>query len=320
MVNTGQASKGCMTCRRRRIRCDATRPVCQRCVKSNRICLGYTATQGQPRPPISQDVSTVTDITTDDSQTSVLSPGCSSDVLEDPPPSPELEKVAKSVFEAISDGLFTLQRQVQTCEERRLLFAKYGEATQQLRKSLDSYSVSESIILPVLLFSLYEVPKPLILQFVNWAQFMRQMIVNIDADDKTWHIHLDGLLNLIGRSSVTRETAHIHRALEFVESDNYMSNNMSAIAVEKDPSAAYLLLDVTKLRLRQILPDIHELFEKSSKRPRKIDVQRIKVQIKKIFTDLELFPIMISGYESHPEVHGKSVPSKSLIQFNPLIW
>lgn len=167
MVNTGQASKGCMTCRRRRIRCDATRPVCQRCVKSNRICLGYTAAQGQPRPLISQDMSNVTNITTDDSQTSVPSPGCSSDVLEDAPSPPELEKLAKSVFEVISDGLFTLQRQVQTREERRLLFAKYGESTRQLRKALDSHSVSESIILPVFLFSLYEVPKPLTLGFVN---------------------------------------------------------------------------------------------------------------------------------------------------------
>lgn len=165
MVNTGQASKGCTTCRRRRIRCDGTRPVCQRCVKSNRICLGYTATQGQPRPLISQDVSNFTDITTDDSQTSVLPPGCSPDVLVDPPPSPELEKLAKSVFEVITDGLFTLQRQAQIREERRLLFAKYGEATRQLRKALDSHSVSKPIILPVHLFSLYEVPKPLVLHF-----------------------------------------------------------------------------------------------------------------------------------------------------------
>lgn len=136
------------------------------------------------------------------------------------------------------------------------------------------------------------------------------MIVNIDADDKTWQIHLDALLNLIARSRVTRETAHLHSALEFMKSNDDISNKISAIAVEKDPSAACLLLDVTKLRLRQILPDIHVLFEKSSKRPRKIDVQKIKVQIKKIYTDLEVFPVMISAYESHSEVHGKSVPSK----------
>ncbi|KAI0174448.1 hypothetical protein BJ166DRAFT_512164 [Pestalotiopsis sp. NC0098] len=319
MVNTGQASKGCTTCRRRRIRCDATRPVCQRCVKSSRICLGYTATQGQPRPPIPQDVSNVTDIATDDSQTSVLSPGCSSDVYrtteilnhsaapnnlmvartrsdtpdtpgtsgqpEDPPPSPELDKLAKSVFEVVNDGLSTLQRQIQTRQERQVLFARYGQATRQLRKALECHFLPETMFLPVLLFSLYE------------------MIVNIHSDDKTWHIHLDGLLHLIARSSVIRETAHLHTALKFMESDNHMSNNISAIAVEKDPSAAYLLLDVTKLRLRQIVPNIHELFEKSSKRPRKIDVQKFKVQIKKIFTDLELFPVMISGYESHSEVH-----------------
>ncbi|TVY22243.1 Arginine metabolism regulation protein II [Lachnellula hyalina] len=32
---------GCWTCRSRRVKCDATRPVCQRCIKSKLCCAGY---------------------------------------------------------------------------------------------------------------------------------------------------------------------------------------------------------------------------------------------------------------------------------------
>jgi hypothetical protein len=46
---------GCMTCRRRRIKCDETRPSCQNCRKSKRDCQGYEhvvrqnpTTPGQP--------------------------------------------------------------------------------------------------------------------------------------------------------------------------------------------------------------------------------------------------------------------------------
>ncbi|KAF2010498.1 hypothetical protein BU24DRAFT_454859 [Aaosphaeria arxii CBS 175.79] len=38
MVNTGRPSRGCLTCRRRRIKCDETRPDCKRCVKLNVDC------------------------------------------------------------------------------------------------------------------------------------------------------------------------------------------------------------------------------------------------------------------------------------------
>lgn len=48
MVNPGHPSTGCKSCRLRRILCDSTRPSCQRCVKSHRICLGYDDLQQKP--------------------------------------------------------------------------------------------------------------------------------------------------------------------------------------------------------------------------------------------------------------------------------
>lgn len=41
MVNTGKPSRGCKTCRARRIKCDETKPVCLKCLKAKKECLGY---------------------------------------------------------------------------------------------------------------------------------------------------------------------------------------------------------------------------------------------------------------------------------------
>ncbi|KAL4783060.1 hypothetical protein BJX76DRAFT_271412 [Aspergillus varians] len=41
MVYPGGPSKGCYTCRARKVKCDEARPVCNRCIKGNRICGGY---------------------------------------------------------------------------------------------------------------------------------------------------------------------------------------------------------------------------------------------------------------------------------------
>ncbi|KAL2018759.1 hypothetical protein VTK56DRAFT_387 [Thermocarpiscus australiensis] len=41
MVYTGKPSRGCRTCRARRIKCDEGKPTCKRCEKSKRECGGY---------------------------------------------------------------------------------------------------------------------------------------------------------------------------------------------------------------------------------------------------------------------------------------
>ncbi|KIW04433.1 uncharacterized protein PV09_04703 [Verruconis gallopava] len=40
MVNVAGRSKGCSTCRRRKVKCDQTRPLCARCARSNLYCDG----------------------------------------------------------------------------------------------------------------------------------------------------------------------------------------------------------------------------------------------------------------------------------------
>ncbi|KAF2200460.1 hypothetical protein GQ43DRAFT_373758 [Delitschia confertaspora ATCC 74209] len=41
MVYTGKPSRGCQTCKTRRIKCDEKRPICSQCKKSSRTCPGY---------------------------------------------------------------------------------------------------------------------------------------------------------------------------------------------------------------------------------------------------------------------------------------
>ncbi|KAL4867773.1 hypothetical protein BDV12DRAFT_186456 [Aspergillus spectabilis] len=45
---------GCLTCRKRRIKCDEGHPVCRNCVKSKRECLGYDPVFKQPTPSVIQ--------------------------------------------------------------------------------------------------------------------------------------------------------------------------------------------------------------------------------------------------------------------------
>ena len=44
MVGVSGRSKACGSCRRRRVKCDETRPVCRRCVKAKIECTGYPST------------------------------------------------------------------------------------------------------------------------------------------------------------------------------------------------------------------------------------------------------------------------------------
>jgi hypothetical protein len=41
MVNPGHPSNGCITCKKRRIKCDERRPTCEKCARSKITCLGY---------------------------------------------------------------------------------------------------------------------------------------------------------------------------------------------------------------------------------------------------------------------------------------
>lgn len=41
---------GCLTCRKRRVKCDELKPICRRCIKANVICDGYQKKRSIPSP------------------------------------------------------------------------------------------------------------------------------------------------------------------------------------------------------------------------------------------------------------------------------
>ncbi|KAE8373811.1 hypothetical protein BDV26DRAFT_296619 [Aspergillus bertholletiae] len=50
MVYPGQPSRGCETCRARKVKCDETRPTCLRCAKAKRVCGGYRMLSDTRKP------------------------------------------------------------------------------------------------------------------------------------------------------------------------------------------------------------------------------------------------------------------------------
>jgi hypothetical protein len=120
------------------------------------------------------------------------------------------------------------------------------------------------------------------------------MAVNIDKEDRTWQIHLDGLLNLLPRMSGFTETVILSKAMEIFESGQDIGETLASTASSR-LDTAYLLLDLTKLRLRKILFDMGPLFSPDTTTPRKIDIQRSRILYKRLYRDLSTFLSLISA-------------------------
>lgn len=127
-----------------------------------------------------------------------------------------------------------------------------------------------------------------------------QMAVGSDWDDDTWKIHLDGYLSLLQQSQ--REIAGdnpldpLELALQFVRDDTAMNSSLDTI-VRDDKGRVILLLSILKLRLRNLVHDFCRLTG-SEERPRKLDVQRLKVLLKRLLGDLKIV-LPVSSLSGH---------------------
>lgn len=63
---------GCLTCRKRRVKCDESKPICKRCIKANVICDGYQKKRfiPSPKPAITTPQQTETETETEAETTS----------------------------------------------------------------------------------------------------------------------------------------------------------------------------------------------------------------------------------------------------------
>ncbi|KAL7920662.1 hypothetical protein ACQKWADRAFT_298115 [Trichoderma austrokoningii] len=309
MVNPGHASKGCTTCKMRRIRCDYGRPFCVRCTKSKRICLGYSAqAKTSHRKPSYKDV----DLTVPSSAVATCR-------LTESSPLPSFSQFKKgygaaqsnidcfcltstyggintsrfvwdslviepsadreylgialwSMLETLQKAFYSLRLSIQTMEARKGLIQKYGYATRQLREALTAWPYSSALLIPVFHFSLYE------------------MIVNLDPADRTWQTHLSGLLIIIQQLPDNTPKFTLTKAVQISVTDAHKALETSTV---DGLQRACLLLDIVKLRLRKLVAEIDVVAGISPPPLRKLDMQKLQVSIKHIRKHLDLFPIIV---------------------------
>lgn len=126
------------------------------------------------------------------------------------------------------------------------------------------------------------------------------MIVNIDPEDRTWQIHLEGLLDILSqqsshhRASSTDSFGTIHLAIRISKSGGDVFRTLAQCKMNS-LGKAFLILDVAKLCLRPLTSDIEDLLNGAT--PRKIDVQKLRASVKQIQKNLGLFPKVCSMAE-----------------------
>jgi hypothetical protein len=173
MVNPGHSSRGCRTCRMRRVKCDEAHPSCSRCTKAGKICLGYT-TSSQPtfRPEVqmrlARAIRSTTMINNSYNEHSALNryQSISANVITHTgilhslrwlPTYWTSDQVTKLTTDVIVEGFQSLQSHSQSVQSRTSLHLKYGLALHQLGKTLASQPNVQELFVPALLFAFYEV-------------------------------------------------------------------------------------------------------------------------------------------------------------------
>jgi hypothetical protein len=125
------------------------------------------------------------------------------------------------------------------------------------------------------------------------------MIVNVDLNNKTWQMHLNGVLAVLHQS---RDLVHekdgmpLLRALQIIDSHNF-EDSISTLPVCGIIKAS-ILLEFSKLRLTYLNTEFNNLFTDSS-HSRKLDIQKLWRSIKDIHNNLLLIPSMLP--EQRPE-------------------
>jgi hypothetical protein len=124
------------------------------------------------------------------------------------------------------------------------------------------------------------------------------MMVNVDRNDKTWQIHLNGLLAMLHQSYEPTEgnkAPPLLKACQIIDSPN-IGEAVSALQV-CDAEKVGILLDIAKLRLRSLNAEFVKLFASTSP-PRKLDVQKLRPSIKELHDNLLLIPSMLPEQQS----------------------
>lgn len=125
------------------------------------------------------------------------------------------------------------------------------------------------------------------------------MTVNLDPDDRTWTVHLDGFLAILCQQQVECSEAWIStliHASQILKRGDGIHASLAGRAMD-DLRTAFLLMDITKLRLRQLTSEMRKLLG-GLERPRKLDVQKLRVSLKQVHGDILLIPSKLRLFSS----------------------
>jgi hypothetical protein len=141
------------------------------------------------------------------------------------------------------------------------------------------------------------------------------MVVNVDTLDKTWQIHLNGLLVILRQCrdlTIEFKPIPLLMAVQIMGSQN-VAETISTLPLSSVGKAG-ILLDFTKLRLRRLNTELNKLCEENT-HPRKLDIQKIRRLAKELHDNLLLIPSMLPE-EQHTIMQPAGTGKNSALQYN----
>lgn len=116
------------------------------------------------------------------------------------------------------------------------------------------------------------------------------MVVASGWDEDTWRIHLDGCLTLLQQSCQevirTDSLQPLEQALRFIRDDTNIAFSLDS-TIRNEKETAVLLLNILKVRLRSLIWEFCTLTQNAIQ-PRKLDMLRLRLHMKRLLNDLGL--------------------------------
>lgn len=127
------------------------------------------------------------------------------------------------------------------------------------------------------------------------------MSVNTDITDRTWQLHLGGLIAIIIQAPPKTHifengASSLPKAWRIFQSDAELLQTITTYENDK-LAQIFFIMDVVKYRLWKLSLEVEDLLDSSKAYTRKIDVQKARVSVKKIQKNIALFPLVCPRLE-----------------------
>ncbi|KAK9780167.1 putative Zn(2)-C6 fungal-type domain-containing protein [Seiridium cardinale] len=185
------------------------------------------------------------------------------------------------VLDFMRSCFWSLQEPYQTRESRKMQHENYRLAIRETRECVTLWRRPNIPIASVFFLALYE------------------MSVNLESNDKTWQIHLDGLLTILqSRPRITNTRAEYEvsssliAAVEIFNCSANIWHSLAGFSIS-DSGKGWLAINLVVLQLRKLVTEFDVLFGRTSS-PRKIDMQKLRKSFREVNQNLALLPSIIN--------------------------